>query len=57
MKDLIINAIMDLVELYEVPNLDYYHVNPISREELDLCTDEDLVEILIYIATYEGEDE
>jgi hypothetical protein len=57
MRDNVISAIIDLVELYEVPNLDYYHVNPINREELDLCTDEDLVDILIHIATYEGEDE
>jgi len=57
MKDLVIEAIINLVETHDVPNLDYYQVNPITTRELDLCTDEELVEILIHVATYEGEDQ
>ena len=57
MRPIVINAIIDLADMRDVPNLEHWNLNAITRKELELCSDEDLVEILVYVATYDGEDE
>ena len=57
MRPIVINAIIDLADMHDVPNLEHWNLNAITRKELELCSDEDLVEILVYVATYDGEDE
>lgn len=53
MRDIVIREIIGLAEIYGITSLEYYRVDKVTKEELDLCHDEDLVDMLIHVCTYE----
>lgn len=55
MRDIVIKEIIDTAEVNGITSLEYYHVKEITKEELSLCSDEDLVDMLIYVCTYDEE--
>lgn len=55
MRELIIREILELVLEYGVPHLDMWFIKNITEQELDWLSDKELIEVLIHVATYDGE--
>lgn len=55
MRDLVIAKIKDYAIEYGVP-LSYWHIDEPTDKELGWCSDEDLVEMLIHVVTFDGEE-
>lgn len=57
MRDLVINEILQLAQEHALESVKFYVTIKMTREELNLCPDEDLLELLGYLWTYDPEEE
>lgn len=55
MRDLVIEEIMKWASVQGITRLEFYQIDKLTKEELDLCPDEELIDMLVHVCTYEEE--
>ena len=55
MRELIIKKIIEFALEFNVPHLDMWFITDITVDELDYLADEELIEVLIHVCTYDEE--